>query len=222
MRMLKGARLGTVVSGAAFSVALGLSAATGVLVLATTAAQAQTVLDGGQLSAIRASLSTSVQKAGGGAAANRALIAKAVENAVALYGSDAAGAIASAIMANAGALGVSDDVVGAGMAQAAADLSSVAGTKVSQCAAQPPTISSAATAIATAVANEGKPIEVSSFQTVVSSLCFTNLASIAGAGANPTGEVAAVPGGVGGLASVVPNNGFTGSSGCLNPSCTSF
>ena len=215
MKMLKGLRLGASVSAAVLSAVLGMSAVTGALVLTSTPAYAQTALDSTQLSAIQTSLTTALQAANGDSVAIQAAISTALQNAISLYGSGAAGAITSAIMSYAEQAGVSQSDIGSGLAQAAATLSA---TNVS-----------AASVIASTVANEGKSGEVVAFQSTATSLGYSNLASIAGSGATPTGETGGTAGGGltgGGNLGNAFSGGFSGGGGggggggCLNPSCT--
>jgi hypothetical protein len=104
--------------------------------------------------------------------------------------------------------GVSQNLIGVGLADAAA--------------AESVTNVSAATAIATTVANEGRSGEILAFQASATSLGYANLASIAGSGGTPTGETGGGGGGGGGglTGGSFGGGGGGGGGGCLNPSCT--
>lgn len=176
--------------------------------LVSTPAWAQTTITADELSAIQASLSTALQHATTDAE-KEAAISQALQAAINQYGSGAAGAITSAVMNVAEQAGVSYTVIGTALARAAG---AMAGTNYA-----------AASSIATTLANEGKTAEIVAFQSTTTSLGYTNLASLAGAGATPTGEI----GGGGGLTGGGIGGGFTGGAGgggggggCLNPSCT--
>ncbi|MGA7676567.1 MAG: hypothetical protein WCA78_16160 [Rhizomicrobium sp.] len=217
MKMLKSLRLGTNVSAAVLSAVLGMSAATGTLVLTSTPAYAQTTLDSTQLSAIQASLVSSLQSAHCNSVAVEAAISQAIQNAIAIYGRDATAAITSAIMSYAEQAGgcVSSDAIGGGLAMAAAVESA---TNVS-----------VASTIASTVANEGKSGEILAFQSTATSLGYSNLASIAGSSPTATGTTGGLAGGGltgGGNLGNSFSGGFSGGGGggggggCLNPSCT--
>ncbi len=205
--MKKVGRLGSHLSAAILAVTLSVPVAVGAIALVSTPAFAQTALTGVQISAIQTSLTAALQAAHGDRVAIEAAISQAVQNAIALYGTDATAAITSAIMSMAEQAGVSQDAIGAGLAQAAA--------------AESATNVAAATAIARTVANEGKSGEILAFQARATSLGYANLASIAGSGATPTGETGS--GGGGGLAGGSFGGGAGGGGGgCLNPSCTAL
>ena len=211
MKIIK--RWGVRASAAVFAVVLGMPVAVGALALVSTPAYAQTTLSSTQISAIQSSLTAALQGAHCDRTAIEAAISQAVQNAIALYGSDSTAAITSAIMSYAERADgcVSPDAIGDGLAQAAAAESVVN--------------MSAATAIARTVANEGNSGEILAFQSMATSLGYSNLASIAGSGATPTREFGG--GGLtgGGLGNAF-SGGFPGGSGggggggCLNPSCT--
>jgi hypothetical protein len=215
MKMLKSLRLGTNVSAAVLSAVLGMSAATGTLVLTSTPAYAQTTLDSTQLSAIQTSLTTALQTANGNSVAIEAAISTALQNAISLYGSGATSSITSAIMSYAEQAGIPPDEIGAGLAQGAAVESA---TNVS-----------VASTIASTVANEGKSGEILAFQSTATSLGYSNLASIAGSSPTATGTTGGLAGGGltgGGNLGNSFSGGFSGGGGggggggCLNPSCT--
>lgn len=202
MKILKA--LNASVSATVLCAVLGMG---GALVLTSTAAYAQTTLTAGQLSAIQTSLASAIAAANGDPTLTETAISNAIQNAIAAYGSGAAGAITAAVLTDAEADGASQSVIGTGVAEAAA--------------AESPTNATAASAIATTVANEGKSGEVTAFETTSTSLGYSNLASLAGGTPSPTG------GTTGGSLTGNAGNGFTsgggsGGGGCLNPSCTSL
>ena len=199
-------------SAAIFTAALGLTPAVGALVFVSTPAMAQAVLSATQISTLQASLAAAIAAANGDSLAITAAVSQAVKTAILEYGPGAAGSITSAVITSAERAGAPLDLIGIGLAQAAASNAV------------------AADAIATTVANEGKPAEIAAFQTAALSLGYPKLASIAGNGATPTGETGGIAGGgltAGGAANGLAG-GFTGGGagggggGCLNPSCTSL
>jgi hypothetical protein len=172
---------------------------------------AATVLSVDATSSLTASLTAAIQAAHGNPSAIEAAISDAVQNAIALYGADAAASITSAVMSISESAGATGEEIGVGLGNASA---SIAGTKPG-----------AANAIAATLANEGKAGEISAFQTVTSSQGYSNLASIAGGSPGATGEFGGNSGG--GLSGNSGSN-FTGGGsggsggGCLNESCTSL
>jgi hypothetical protein len=154
-------------------------------------------------------LAKALQSANGNCTAVETAIAQAVEYGIAQYGSGATAAITSAIMNYAEHAGISPNVIGAGLAEAAAKIAA--------------TNASAASAIASTVANEGLPCEVWAFQSTAASLGYSNGASTAGCAPTPTGETGGGGGGgglTGGGGGFPPGGGGGGGGGCLNPSCT--
>jgi len=149
----------------------------------------------------------SLQSGNGNCTAIEAAIAQAVEYGISQYGSGAAASITSAIIDYAEQAGISPNVIGTGLGQAAAHIAAAN--------------ASAALAIATTVANEGMPCEVWAFQSTAASLGYSGVASTAGCTPTPTGETGG--GGGGGLTGgggFPPGGGGGGGGGCLNPSCT--
>lgn len=210
MRVLGKLKLTGSVSAAV--IATGLSLAAGVATVAMTAmpAVAQTALSGEQIAAVQSSLKAALAAAQTDAA-KEAAISQAIQAAVALYGTGSAASVTSVVLQTTEVAGVSPSVIGTGLAQASAALA--------------PTNMTAASAIATTVANEGNASERGSYQTASSGLGYANLASIAGAGPTATGGVTG--GAQGGIGLGGLGGGFTGGGaagggggGCLNPSCT--
>lgn len=186
------------------AVAFGLALLGGVSI----PAYASINLTTSETSSLQTSLTAAIAAANGNAAAVEAAIAKAVEEAVATYGADAAGSITSSVISIAEGAGANGTEVGMGLAQASAQLET--------------TNPSAAQAIASTLSNEGKTDEILAYQDSVTSLGYSQLASLAGQSATPTGETGGNAGGGGGAT----GGGFTGGTGggggggCLNPSCT--
>ncbi len=161
-----------------------------------------------QTASLQTSLTAAILAANGNQAAIEAAIAQATENAIAMYGLDAAGSIASAVLSIAESAGATGTEIGDALGQASAFEASTSIT--------------AANAIASTIANEGKSDEVAAYETTATSLGYSSLASIAGGTPAPVGESGG--GGLGGIG----GSGFTsggaggGGGGCLNPSCTSL
>ena len=86
-------RLAGYVSAVIFAATLGVPLALGALAVASTPAYAQTTLSSAQISAIQTSLTAALQAAQGDSVAIEAAISQAVQNAIALYGTDATPAI---------------------------------------------------------------------------------------------------------------------------------
>lgn len=181
----------------------------GAMFVMTPSAFAQTTavaLNADQLATLKASLTTEVQAAHGDAQAVINAIAYTIISAIGQYGSGSAGSVASAILADAEALGLPADEIGAGLAHASAQLAA--------------TDSAAAQAIATTMANEGNAQEIASYQSTATALGYANLASIAGQGATPIAEIP--------TNTTQNNNQFSSGGGgqgaasntCLVPSCT--
>jgi hypothetical protein len=210
MGIFKRLQLARSASAAVLAAGLGMSVGLGAVVFTATPAMAQTTLTAAQMSAIRTSLTSALASARSEAAIKMA-ISSVVQSAISLYGAGAAGAITSIVMDIAEQAGISPNLIGVGLAQAAAAL---ARTNVM-----------AANSIATTVANEGQTGEISSFQTAANALGNTNLASLAGQSAVATGETggggAPAGGGQGGIGGGFAGGGAgSGGGGCLNPSCT--
>ena len=186
--------------------AMGLSLAAGAATVLMTAvpAVAQVTLSGEQIAAIQTSLRSALRAAQTDAA-KEAAISQAIQTAVSLYGSGTASSITSVVMQTAEEAGIAPALIGTGLAQASAALAT--------------TNMTAASSIATTVANEGNLLERRSYQTASTGLGYANLASIAAAGPTVTGGTTGVGGGTGGLGGGL-TGGSTTSSGCLNPSCT--
>ncbi|MEI9886083.1 MAG: hypothetical protein WDN08_06200 [Rhizomicrobium sp.] len=157
------ARFRTGAASAALSLTLSLSAVAAVSFVCLTPAFAATSLDATQSASLKSSLTLAIQNALGNSSAIQAAVQKALEDAVALYGEDAAGSITSAIITIAEAAGASQADIGTGLAQGAAKLSATAGE-----------------AVALAVFNEGKTPEVDAFVLQANTDGKTKLASIAG------------------------------------------
>lgn len=211
-------RFGAAMPAAAFSALLGVSAMTGALMLVSPPAFAQSTLSLSQITAIKASLTSAIKAANGDKAAIEAAISQAVLNGLAQYGYDTTASITSAVLTAAEQAGVSDDLIGSGLAQAAVTVE----TTTSCTPLSPPLQSCAdvAALIAKTVANEGRVAEVAAFQSTARALGQTQLASIAGSGSTPTGETGGTGGGAGGGFGA---GGVTGGGGgCLNPSCTAL
>lgn len=213
MGILKRLRVFNCISAGVVAAGLGLSVGVGAAVFTATPAMAQAGLSAAQITAIKNALNAALASAHDDAAIEAA-ISSVVQSSIALYGSGAAGAIASTVMDLAEQAGVSPSLIGTGLAQAAAAVA--------------PTNVAAANSIASTVANEGQAGEVSSFQTAANGLGFSNLASLAGQSAVVTGETgggAPAGGGAGGgLGGSFAGGGAGGGGGggCLNPSCTSL
>ncbi|MEJ0027278.1 MAG: hypothetical protein WDN01_14735 [Rhizomicrobium sp.] len=158
-----------------------------------------------QTSSLQTSLTAAIQAANGDPAAIEAAISKSVQDAIATYGTDAAASITSAVLTIAESAGATASEIGAGLGQASAAIA--------------PTSTTAASAIASTLANEGKTDEVASYQSTTTSLGYSNLASVAGKTPS-TSETGGNLNGISGgrnLAGGTPSGG-----GCLNPSCTSL
>jgi hypothetical protein len=168
-------------------------------------AWAVTVLTSTETASLQTSLTAAIQAANGDKAAIEAAIAKAMQDALATYGSDAAGSIASAIISIAEAAGATEAEIGDGLGQASAAIA--------------PTDLTAANAIASTVANEGKSGEVTAYAETVRRLGLESLALLAEKPPEPVGD----PGLIGARnGSTFPNSGARDTNGCLNPSCTSL
>lgn len=238
MNMIKQYRLAGSLSVAILAMAGGMPTT----VVAAPAADAQMclpkTLNAEQASAIQASLIAALQNASGfkqaaplqsssapqhaGGPAVDVVIAQAVMNGIAQYGSDLAGSVSSVVMDTAEQQGVPPCAIGKGNARAAAT--------------EEGTNSKAASAIASAVGKEGKAAEVTCFQTAAKEFGHPNLAAIAGSPVTLGEQVACAP--VAPPAVVVkeeglvkhnnhglpwfPGGGGAGGTiaGCLNPSCT--
>ncbi|MEJ0041072.1 MAG: hypothetical protein WDM81_02050 [Rhizomicrobium sp.] len=158
-----------------------------------------------QTSTLQTSLTAAIQAANGDPAAIEAAISTAVQNAIATYGTDAAASITSAVLTIAESAGATATEIGTGLGQASAAIA--------------PTSTTAASAIASTLANEGKSDEVVAYQSTTTLLGYSNLASVAG-NTPSTGQTGGNVNGVNGgnnLAGGSPSGG-----GCLNPSCTSL
>lgn len=176
----------------------------GSVLVAGPPARAQAALSQEQVAVIRTSLLRALEAARGDATAIELAISQTLQAAVAQYGVGTAGQIASVILVSAEQAGVAPTQIGNGLAQAAAAIA--------------PGNNAASASIATTVANEATTAEIESFQATATRLGFTNLASIAGTAATPTGETGGrASNGTGG--SGLGGGGGQG-SGCLNPSCT--
>jgi hypothetical protein len=195
---------------------LSLPLGVGAVTLTSAPAYAQTALSLSQASAIEASLTAAIQAAKGDPTLIEAAISQALVNGISLYGPDAASAVTAAVMTAAEDAHVSQFEIGAGLADGAATIAS--------------TNLTAAQTIASTVANEGRSGEIRSFESTSTSLGYSNLASLAGAGATTTGETGGTAGGGltgGGNLGNAFSGGFNGGGGgagggggCLNPSCT--
>lgn len=165
---------------------------------------AQAALSEAQISAIQTTLKTALNGLTGGGAAEDA-IASTMQTAVTLYGSGNISLITSVLLAAAEKQNVDQCALGRGLGKAAGDIAIVNKT--------------GANAVATTLANEGKKLERTCFQTKVTELGYTDLASLAGQDATITGATGGGGGG-NGLGGGFPGGGPSGGSGCLNPSCT--
>jgi hypothetical protein len=181
------------------------------LSLSATAAMASVALGAPDLSSLKTSLDSALQNAHGDASAQETAISQTTQSAISQYGSEAASSITSAVLSDAEASGASCQSIGGGLAQAA----------VSESGSD----ASAASNIASTVANEGRSCEIKSFQAKASLLGNTELAQIAGGEAAPTGGLGG--GLTGGGTGYAFSGGFPGGGGgggggggCLNPSCT--
>jgi|GEM_PF-5360229 hypothetical protein len=183
----------------------------GAMALVATPAYAQTTLSMAQVSSIKASLSAAIAAANGDQVAVETAISEAMSRALVTYGYDAAGSVASAIIAAAEQSGAPSANIGNGLAKAAASINA--------------TYPTAAQAIARTIANEGRVVEVAACQTTAMSLGQTQLAQICGSSALPTAETTG--GGLTAGGNAVLGGGFTGGGAgggsggtCLNASCT--
>jgi len=141
--------------------------------------------------------------ANGDCTAVEAAIAQAIQYGIAQYGSGSAGAITSATIVFAEQQGISPDVIGVGLALAAADES--------------PKDAAIAATIASTVANQGLPCEVMAFQSATGVLGTPEVA---------TNTPPSPPEEQGGSCTLLTCGGWFppsypgGGGGCLNPSCT--
>jgi len=142
----------------------------------------------------------------GDCSAVESAIAQAVQYGIAQYGSDSAAAITSATIVYAEQEGISPDVIGIGLALAAADIS--------------PNNAGIAATIASTVANQGLPCEVLAFKDAAGVLGNTPVVKIADTTPSPPDEQG------GGCSLLTCGGGWfppsypDGGGGCLNPSCT--
>ncbi len=169
---------------------------------------AATVLTTDQTTSIQTSLTAAIQAANGDPTAIELAISTAAQNALATYGYDAAASITSAILTIAESAGANSTEIGTGLGQASATVAA--------------TNTTAASAIASTLANEGKSDEVTAYQSTTTSLGYSSLASTAG-GTPSTSQTGGNLSGGSNNGGNTSSNGSGGSGGgCLNPSCTSL
>ena len=206
MSVIRRLKFAKSLSAAVMAMGLSLAAGAATVLMTAVPAAAQVTLSAEQTAAIQSSLRDALRAAQTDEA-KEAAISQAIQTAVALYGSGTASSITSVVMQTAEEAGIAPALIGTGLAQASAALAA--------------TNMTAASSIASTVANEGNALERSSYQTASTGLGYANLASIAAAGPTVTGGTGStvVGGAITGLGGSL-TGGSTSGGGCLNPSCT--
>jgi hypothetical protein len=215
MNFLSKKRFSNGVSAMVLATGMSFAAGVGTLVLVAAPAMAQTTLSSDQVAAIHSQLQAALAAATT-ADGKQAAISQAVQTAVGLYGAGATSAITAAVIQTAEGAGVDNFSIGRGLALASAGLIS-SNNMV------------AANTIASTVSNEANQGEITGYTQTVTSLGYSNLASIAGSSPTVSGGTTGGTGGQGGIGLGGTGGGATGGGaggggggGCLNPSCTSL